>query len=129
MDIELATFSVRPVDPQRAKLQRVVRHTRATTVASTDPLVLPWMESQYALGYGSCLPAIHELTSVHVPNLLKERRWPGYATAAYGQGIRSIPSVPLLLFVMEAELDLKLRRAIPTPASWPTISAPGQRKY
>jgi hypothetical protein len=33
------------------------------------------------------------------------------------------------LFVVEAELSMKLRRAIPGSASWPTISAAGQPKY
>jgi GAF domain-containing protein len=51
---------------------------------------------------------------VHVPDSSLERRWPGYASAAAGLGIRSVLSVPFV------PVDL-FRAAVSLYAPWPHV--------
>jgi GAF domain-containing protein len=96
---ELAAFSASTLSGSDQVLCGITlrRRKRTTTVASSDARVLDLDEMQYDLGDGPCLTAIRELVTVHVPDLSEEHRWPAYTPTAWGKGIRSTLSVPLIL--------------------------------
>ncbi|SDW03794.1 GAF domain-containing protein [Arthrobacter sp. yr096] len=74
----------------------VLRLKKSATAASSDERARVMDELQSAYD-GPCLTAMDKLTSVMVPDLLREHRWPEYVEAASHQGLRSILSVPLLV--------------------------------
>jgi GAF domain-containing protein len=96
---ELAAFSASSLSTRHDVFCSVtlMRKKKATTVAASDHRALPLDELQYGMGDGPCLTAIRELTTMHVPDLMEEHRWPGYITAAWKQGVGSILAVPLPL--------------------------------
>jgi GAF domain-containing protein len=96
---ELATFSAFTLSVRNDVLCGVtlMRRRKPATVATSDPSVHALDELQYGLGEGPCLTALRELTTVHIPDLRAEERWPRYAAAAWEEGIGSILSVPLPL--------------------------------
>lgn len=96
---ELATFSAFRLSVHNELLCGVtlVRRKKPTTVATSDPRVLALDELQYGYGEGPCLSAAREVTTMHVPELTEDHRWPGYCTAAWAEGVRSILAVPLRL--------------------------------
>ncbi|MCQ6271084.1 GAF and ANTAR domain-containing protein [Pseudarthrobacter sp. R1] len=96
---ELATFSAASLSTHNKLLCGVtlMRRKKPTTVATSDPAVLPLDELQYGHGDGPCLAALREKATVHVPDLRDETRWPRYCKAAWAEGIGSILSVPLPL--------------------------------
>lgn len=96
---ELAAFSAARLSTLGEVLCGVtlLRHRKATTVAISDVRVLPLDEMQYGFGDGPCMTSIRESSTIHVPDLHDEARWPDYAAAAWAQGIGSILSVPLPL--------------------------------
>lgn len=75
----------------------VSRHKRRTTVAANDAKALVMDEIQYAFGDGPCLTAMRSRTTVHVPDVTREDRWPEYIAAVATQGIGSILAIPLPL--------------------------------
>lgn len=96
---ELATFSAASLSTHGELLCGVtlMRRKKTTTVATSHPSVLPLDELQYGYGDGPCLAALREKTTLHVPDLREEHRWPRYCRAAWAEGIGSILSVPLPL--------------------------------
>jgi GAF domain-containing protein len=96
---ELATFSAFTLSVHNELLCGVtlMRHRKPATVATSDPDVHALDELQYGLGEGPCMTALREQTTVHVPHLKDELRWPRYTAAAWAEGIGSILSVPLPL--------------------------------
>lgn len=96
---ELATFSAASLSTRTKVLCGVtlMRRKKSTTVATSDPSVLPLDELQYGHGEGPCLAALRKKATVHVPDLREEQRWARYCRAAWAEGIGSILSVPLPL--------------------------------
>lgn len=73
----------------------VERLKKPTTVATNDPKALAMDELQYSFGDGPCLTAMRTWTTVHVPDVAEERRWPEYISAVATEGIGSILGIPL----------------------------------
>lgn len=96
---ELAAFSATTLSVHTELLCGVtlIRRRRPATVATSGGRVHVLDELQYGAGEGPCLEALRDLTTVHVPDLREEVRWPRYAAAAWAEGIGSILSVPLPL--------------------------------
>lgn len=96
---KLATFSATRLSVHHEVICGVtlVRRRKPTTLASSDPRVLILDEMQYGFGDGPCFTAIRELTTVHVPSLRDEPRWPHYCNEAWKDGIGSILAVALPL--------------------------------
>ncbi|MGJ3189610.1 GAF and ANTAR domain-containing protein [Paenarthrobacter nitroguajacolicus] len=96
---DLAAFSAESLSHPDAPMFcgiTVLRRKRSATAASSDERarVMDELQSTYE---GPCLTAMDKLTSVLVPDLRGEYRWPDYVAAAADQGLRSILSVPLLV--------------------------------
>ena len=96
---ELATFSASNLSHNVELLCGVtlIRHKKPATVATSDSRVLALDELQYGYGEGPCLAALRAGTTMHVPDMREEPRWPRYCSAAWDEGIGSILSVPLPL--------------------------------
>lgn len=76
--------------PQVACASITVRHAdRLETVASTDELLLPLDETQYALQEGPCYEAATDHLRVIAPDLEHDPRFPRYAAVALRAGIRA----------------------------------------
>lgn len=73
----------------------VVRRKRPVIVACSTPWARRMDELQIAFGDGPCLSAMRTGTTMHVPDVSGEDRWPEYIRAVAGQGVRSILCVPL----------------------------------
>jgi GAF domain-containing protein len=73
----------------------VERLKKPVTVATNDPKALAMDELQYAFGDGPCLTAMRTRTTVHVPDITEEHRWPDYISAVATKGIGSILGIPL----------------------------------
>jgi GAF domain-containing protein len=73
------------------------RHRKAVTVASSSAAAQALDEIQCALGDGPCVSASREQETVYIPEVEDCARWPQYAAAVRGQGVRSILAVPFLL--------------------------------
>jgi GAF domain-containing protein len=97
---ELAVFSAnllaRPGEELYCNLM-VVRRKRPVRVACSSPRAREMDELQAAFGDGPCLAAIRTKTTIHVPDISAERRWPQYIQAVGVCGVRSILGVPLLV--------------------------------
>jgi hypothetical protein len=67
------------------------------TVAASDPVSRRLDELQFALGEGPCIDAYSLRRPVLEPDLLGQgaQRWPGYAAAAQGEGVRAVFAFPL----------------------------------
>ena len=66
------------------------------TAAATDALVSDADRLQYEHDEGPCLAAWERRTLVRVDDLTSEDRWPRWAPAAAGIGMRAVLSVPLV---------------------------------
>lgn len=73
----------------------VERLKKPITVATNDPKALAMDELQYAFGDGPCLTAMRTRTTIHIPDVIEEHRWPGYISAVATEGIGSILGIPL----------------------------------
>ncbi|MBU8866586.1 ANTAR domain-containing protein [Paenarthrobacter aromaticivorans] len=96
---DLASFSAESLSHRNTAVYcgiTVLRRKKSATAASSDDRARVMDELQNAFE-GPCLTAMDKLTSVLVPDLLREHRWPEYVQAASHQGLRSILSVPLLV--------------------------------
>ncbi len=82
-DVEYASITVRHADD------------RLETVAPTDDLLLGVDEAQYRLREGPCYDAAVERPHVISPNLAADERFPRYAAAAVGAGIRAQAGIRL----------------------------------
>lgn len=96
---ELVTFSAAALSVHVKVLCGVtmVRQKKPATVATSDPRVRAMDELQYSYGDGPCLTALRNLSTVYIPTLNEDSRWPQYCETAWSEGIRSILSVPLPL--------------------------------
>jgi hypothetical protein len=65
--------------------------------AASEPVYEAIEELQFTLGEGPCLEAFATRRPVLVPELADAamRRWPGYAPAAHGRGLRAVFAFPL----------------------------------
>jgi hypothetical protein len=65
--------------------------------AVSEPAYAAIEELQFSLGEGPCLDAFATRQPVLVPDLddTARRRWPGYASAAHGHGMRAVFAFPL----------------------------------
>ncbi|MGR7027764.1 GAF and ANTAR domain-containing protein [Geodermatophilus sp. URMC 62] len=63
---------------------------------STDPRVERADALQYQLDEGPCLAAVADRTLVRADDLGADSRWPGWASAAVGLGLRSSMSAPMV---------------------------------
>lgn len=73
----------------------VLRRKKPASLASSDNKAKAMDELQNTFGEGPCLTALRQMSSVLVPDLREEQRWPDYVAAVSNQGIRSILGVPL----------------------------------
>jgi GAF domain-containing protein len=82
--------------PGAAEVSVTLLHGNAPhTAAFTGPLAVTLDEKQYELGYGPCLDAAENTTSLMVPDAGSEDRWPGWAALAAQAGVHSSLSVGL----------------------------------
>ncbi|MFC9770310.1 MULTISPECIES: GAF and ANTAR domain-containing protein [unclassified Pseudarthrobacter] len=73
----------------------VVRRKKAATAASSDGRARAMDEVQYTFNDGPCLSAIRLATTIHVPDLHHESRWPEYLAAVNEGTLKSILAVPI----------------------------------
>lgn len=96
---ELAVFAARDLSGPNLDIFcgiTLVRHKKATTVASSDDRARVMDEVQYKVQDGPCLSALREDITVHVPDLAGDGRWPDYAAAVAEEKINAIVAVPFL---------------------------------
>jgi GAF domain-containing protein len=65
------------------------------TVACNNDVAAQVDELQYLLGEGPCLAALADKALVHVDDIAKERRWPGFTKLAVAYEVGSCLAVPL----------------------------------
>jgi GAF domain-containing protein len=65
------------------------------TAAASDDLALNADEVQYASDSGPCLDAVRQMTTVLVPDMDGESRWPAYVARTMPLGVRGSLSLPL----------------------------------
>lgn len=97
---ELAAFSVALLRQPGEELHCnvvVVRRKSPVLVSSSTPRARVMDELQFAFGDGPCLSAMRTTTTVHVPDVTGEHRWPNYIQAVAAKGVGSILGVPLRL--------------------------------
>jgi len=68
---------------------------KPTTVTAAGDFVRRIDEIQYALDEGPCLEAYDTQKTVWVENLESDARWPQFAPAALGSGLRGVVAAPL----------------------------------
>jgi GAF domain-containing protein len=73
----------------------LLRDSKAHTAAFTGELALNLDESQYKSGYGPCLDAAAAATTMSVPQMAEERRWPQWTSQALEQRVLSSLSIGL----------------------------------
>ncbi|MEU8821591.1 GAF and ANTAR domain-containing protein [Actinoplanes sp. NPDC048796] len=73
----------------------LVRDQRAFTAAFTGELALRLDESQYRSGHGPCLDASAGATTLSLPDLAAEKRWPRWVALALRHGAGSSLSIGL----------------------------------
>ncbi|MFD3812522.1 GAF and ANTAR domain-containing protein [Rhodococcus sp. NPDC058639] len=74
-----------------------VEGRETTAEAPTNPTVAELDELQTALGEGPCLTALREHRTVHIEDMATETRWPRFARAAFGLGVRRMLSFQLFV--------------------------------
>ncbi|YCK79763.1 GAF and ANTAR domain-containing protein (plasmid) [Arthrobacter sp. D3-18] len=96
---ELALMSAKVLSEKNDLLSSVTlrRQKKPVTVAFSTPQAKDLDELQYGAGTGPCLTALDEHTTIHVPDVREESRWPEYTPPAWAKGIGSILAVPLSL--------------------------------
>ena len=67
----------------------------ARTAASSGPVAVQLDDHQYATGVGPCLDAARAGSVVRVPDTGGDERYPDFAAAAHGHGVRSSFSIGL----------------------------------
>ncbi|MEV6495224.1 GAF and ANTAR domain-containing protein [Actinoplanes sp. NPDC051633] len=73
----------------------LIRGARAHTVAFTGPVASTLDEWQYERGYGPCLDAASAATTLSVPDMAVETRWPDWSARAAQAGVRSSLAIAL----------------------------------
>jgi GAF domain-containing protein len=89
---ELSKRAITGVDEASVTL---IRGKDAHTAAYTGELALSLDEWQYREGGGPCMEAAKEATTLSVPDLTVDERWPEYTPHALDAGVRSSLSVGL----------------------------------
>jgi GAF domain-containing protein len=84
----------------------LIRRQKPVTVASSEERATQLDETQYRSD-GPCLTAIRDHTTIHVPDVTREDRWPEFAAASRRVGVGSSLSIPLVL-EGDAEAGLNL---------------------
>jgi GAF domain-containing protein len=92
MIADLAKRTLTGIDEASVTL---IRGRDAHTAAYTGDLALALDERQYESGGGPCLDAAVSASTVSVPDLTEEKRWPDYIFHAIEAGVRSSLSVGL----------------------------------
>jgi GAF domain-containing protein len=92
---KVATLAKRTIAGVNEASVTLVRGRNAHTAAFTGDLALSMDERQYRQGRGPCLDAAATATTLSVPDLAREQRWPHYIPAALKAGVRSSLSVGL----------------------------------
>jgi GAF domain-containing protein len=75
----------------------LLRHKKASTVASSSERAQALDEIQYDFPDGPCLKASREQVLVHVADLPQDARWPEYRARIMDEGVRSILGVPIAI--------------------------------
>ncbi|MFG1992432.1 GAF and ANTAR domain-containing protein [Actinoplanes sp. NPDC048988] len=93
----LCSAAGRALSASGAGLSVVVGDRMRGVAAVSEPAYEPVEELQFTLGEGPCLDAFASRRPVLVPDLSAAAmwRWPGYATALHGKGIRAVFAFPL----------------------------------
>jgi GAF domain-containing protein len=73
----------------------LVRGKGAHTAAFTGDLALNLDESQYETGHGPCLAASATATTLSIPDMATESRWPDWAARSLEAGVNSSLSIGL----------------------------------
>jgi GAF domain-containing protein len=73
----------------------LIRGATAHTAAFTGPIASALDEWQYERGHGPCLHAASTATTLSVPDMAVETRWPDWSARAAQTGVRSSLSVAL----------------------------------
>jgi GAF domain-containing protein len=96
---ELAAFSgVCLFDPAVTSCSiTLLERAQPETAGSSGQRAVRLDRGQYEAGNGPCLVALRDQTTVHMPDVSIEDRWPDYRAAARTEGVRSSLSVPFLL--------------------------------
>lgn len=68
----------------------------ARTAAAGNPAARAADEEQCSFADGPVLEALRAGDFVHLADVGRDRRWPGYASAAAGHGVRSLLSMPIV---------------------------------
>lgn len=92
---QVATLAKRSIPGVDEVSVTLVRGKRAHTAAFTGELALTMDERQYEQGTGPCLDAAVTATTLSIPDLAGEQRWPHYIPTALDAGVRSSMSVGL----------------------------------
>lgn len=70
-------------------------HPIAHTIAAGSEVARAADREQCSFEDGPVLEAMRSGDFVHLPDTARDRRWPGYASAAAGHGVRSLLSMPI----------------------------------
>jgi GAF domain-containing protein len=89
---ELAHRAIPGIDAVSVTL---LRGKGGYTAAFTDDLALACDERQYELGHGPCLDASSAATTLLIPDMDAEKRWPDYTPRAAAAGVQSSLSIGL----------------------------------
>lgn len=95
----LVNYSAETLGGARKSLCAITlkQRRKTTMVACSDARTRELDEIQHSLGEGPCLQALQTCTTVLIPDLDMECRWPEYVEAISAEGIRSVLAVPLPL--------------------------------
>jgi GAF domain-containing protein len=83
----------------------LLRERKAATVASSGPAAEAISQIEYQSSDSPGMAASEEQATVHASDLQQEDRWPEYAEAVLGHGIRSVLAIP---FQLEGETKATL---------------------
>ncbi len=75
----------------------LVEHGKINTVAQTSDLIWQADEAQYRVGQGPCVDAVWEHRVFRIDDLDHDARWPRFAAAMTGLGVRSMVSFRLFV--------------------------------
>ena len=92
---ELSGLAARIVDPAGSCGITLRRENSPLTIASSDELAEAVDQVQYDSGAGPCLESLASATTVDVPDLGAETRWPGFRQRALEFGVCSCLAIPL----------------------------------
>jgi anti-anti-sigma factor len=76
-----------------------------TTLFATRPVATELDQLQYKALRGPCVEAVIQGQQMYAPDLEHESRWPDFADAASGRGIKAVLSTPLVSLTDAARAD------------------------